>query len=128
MENLNIPDQLDHTLVKTVTQNDTADRYGSGLLEVFATPAMVAFMEQTCHSAIQAYLPSGYSSVGTELNIRHLKATPVGDTFKCTAKLQLSEGRKLVFSVSVIDSKGLVGEGTHTRFIIDLQKFMAKLS
>ncbi|MDK2908683.1 MAG: fluoroacetyl-CoA thioesterase [Bacteroidales bacterium] len=127
MENLNIPNQLEHTLVKTVTRDDTANRYGSGLVEVFATPAMIAFMEQTCHSSIQAYLPSGYSSVGTEVNVKHLKATPVGDTVKCTAQLQFVEGRKLIFSVSVFDSKGLVGEGSHTRYIIDVQKFMAKL-
>lgn len=127
MENINIPIQLEYRLTKIVNPEDTANRYGSGLLEVFATPALVAFMEQTCHTAIQPYLPEGFSSVGTEVSIKHLKATPLGDTVKCKAILQQAEGRKLIFSVTAYDSNGLIGEGTHTRFIIDIQRFMAKL-
>ncbi len=128
MENLNIPNELEHVLTKMVMPEDTASRYGSGLLDVFATPAMIAFMEQTCHSAIQPYLSPGMSSVGTEVNIKHLKATAVGNVVRCIAQLQQTEGRKLVFSVKVFDSKGLIGAGTHSRFIIDIQKFISKLS
>ncbi len=128
MENIHIPLPLEHVLTKTVTPEDSANRHGSGLLEVFATPAMVAFMEQTCHTAIAPYLPEGLSSVGTEVNIKHLKATPIGDTVKCKAILQQIEGRKMIFSVTAYDSKGLIGEGTHTRFIIETKRFLAKLA
>lgn len=128
MDNLSIPTPLEHTLSKTVQPEDTASRYGSGLLDVLATPAMIAFMEQTCHTAIQPYLSEKFSSVGTEVNIHHVKATPIGDTITCVARLVSVEGRKLVFGVSVSDSKGLIGEGTHTRYIIDIERFIAKLT
>lgn len=119
---------LSLTLTKKVLQDDTAARYGSGLVEVFATPAMIAFMEQTALRTILPFLPGGYNSVGTAVDIVHLKATPVDAEVTCTATVVSAEGRKIVFQVEVIDAEGMAGKGTHTRYIINTSEFMAKVS
>ncbi len=111
---------------KTVKEEDTAAAYGSGLVEVFATPAMIAFMEHTAMHCVKELLPEGFSTVGTHVNVSHSKATPVGMKVSCKAKLIEVDGRKLVFEVSAKDEEGEIGSGTHSRFIIDEQKFMAK--
>lgn len=118
---------IKNKISKIVEIKDTASVYGSGLLEVFATPAMIAFMEQVCHLAVKPYLDKGFDTVGTEVCIQHLKATPVGDTVSAECVVSEVDGRKIVFEVSASDSKGLIGKGTHTRFIIDSEKFMSKL-
>ena len=105
----------------------TAAKYGSGLVEVYATPAMIALMEKTAMLSIIPYLPQGHGSVGTEVNIKHLKATPVGQIVSCESELIEVDGRKLVFKVAAKDEEGEIGHGTHTRFVIDTAKFMAKL-
>jgi len=112
----------------TVTPADTAARYGSGLIEVFATPAMVALMEQTAQRSVQALLPEGAITLGTEINVTHVKATPVGMKVTCTTVLTGTEGRRLTFSVQARDEQGLIGEGTHRRFIVDALRFMKKLA
>lgn len=112
----------------TVTPADTAARYGSGLIEVFATPAMVALMEQTAQRSVQALLPEGAITLGTEINVTHVKATPVGMKVTCTTVLTGTEGRRLTFSVQARDELGLIGEGTHRRFIVDALRFMKKLA
>ncbi len=111
---------------KTVKKENTAAAYGSGLVEVFATPAMIAFMEHTAMHCVKELLPEGFSTVGTHVNVSHSKATPVGMKVSCKAKLIEVDGRKLVFEVSAKDEEGEIGSGTHSRFIIDEQKFMAK--
>ena len=111
---------------KTVKEEDTAAAYGSGLVEVFATPAMIAFMEHTAMHCVKELLPEGFSTVGTHVNVNHSKATPVGMKVSCKAKLIEVDGRKLVFEVSAKDEEGEIGSGTHSRFIIDEQKFMEK--
>ena len=116
------------TTTKTVSQNDTASVYGSGLHDVFSTPAMIAFMEQTAMKAVEACLNEGEGTVGTEVNIRHLKATPVGKTVTCTATLQEVNGNRLLFHVEASDGNGKIGEGMHERFIIDNRRFMEKLN
>jgi predicted thioesterase len=113
---------------KVVTGEDTAAHYGSGLLEVFATPAMVAFLENTCMKAVQDYLQPGEGTVGTNVNISHLKATPAGATVTCYTELAEVNGRALMFRVEVFDEDGKIGEGTHSRFIIDEGRFMKKIS
>ncbi len=111
---------------KTVKEEDTAAAYGSGLVEVFATPAMIAFMEHTAMHCVKELLPEEFSTVGTHVNVSHSKATPVGMKVSCKAKLIEVDGRKLVFEVSAKDEEGEIGSGTHSRFIIDEQKFMEK--
>ncbi len=110
-----------------VTHEATAASYGSGLVEVFATPAMIALMEKTCHESIQHLLPEGYISVGTEVSIKHLKATSKGRKVWCESKLSGIEGRKLIFSVEAWDEEGKTGAGTHERFIVHRENFIEKL-
>lgn len=109
-----------------VTNSDTAKQAGSGDLEVFATPKMVALMEEASYKCIAPYLEEGSSSVGTLMNVKHLSATPVG--MEVTAECEVTEvdGRRVVFSVKAYDEKGLIGEGTHERFIVYKDKFVAK--
>jgi fluoroacetyl-CoA thioesterase len=115
------------TTTKTVGKDDTAAVYGSGLLNVFSTPALIAFMEQTAMKAVEACLNEGEGTVGTEVNVRHLKATAVGQTVTCTATLEEVNGRRLLFHVEANDESGKIGEGHHERFIIDNEKFMKKI-
>ena len=110
-----------------VAEKDTAKSYGSGLLEVFATPAMINMMENTAHKSVADFLSEGISTVGTQVNVAHIKATPMGMTVHCISKLIEIEGRKLTFQVEAYDEVAKIGEGTHTRFIVDIQKFMNKL-
>lgn len=111
-----------------VTDDVTAAAYGSGLVEVFATPAMIALMEKTCQLSVQDHLEEGHMTVGTLVNVKHLKATPVGMQVDCESELTFHDGRRLTFKVSAKDEKGLIGEGTHERFIVNRDEFMQKLN
>ncbi len=111
----------------TVTFEVTAAKYGSGGVEVLATPAMIALMEGAAFETVQSQLPEGYSSVGTRVDIEHLAATPLGMKVKAVAELQQVEGKKLIFSVEARDEKELVGRGTHERYIIQSDKFLARV-
>jgi fluoroacetyl-CoA thioesterase len=115
------------TLEKYVGPDDTATRYGSGLVEVFATPALVAFMENTAMNVVLPHLPEGFNTVGIDICIKHVKASPVGMKLRCKAVLERTEGKKLFFSVTAWDEDGKIGEGTHTRYIIDTVEFMKSL-
>lgn len=110
-----------------VTDDLTATAYGSGLVDVFATPAMIALMEKTCQRSVQPLLPEGHITLGTIVNIKHVKATPVGLMIKCTSELISVDGRKLTFSVCASDEYGLIGEGLHERFIVNKIDFMNEL-
>lgn len=110
----------------TVEQKDTALSHSSGSLEVFATPAMIALMENTAMNAVSSFLAEGEATVGTEINVKHLSATPIGGQVTCEAELTEIDGRRLVFKVTAWDNKGVIGEGSHQRFIIKTEKFMAK--
>ena len=109
-----------------VTEEVTAARMGSGLLEVLATPAMIALAEGTAMESVQPLLEEGQGTVGTRLDIAHIAATPVGMTVRCETELVEVDRRRLVFSVKVSDDKELVGEGIHERFIIDNARFLQK--
>ncbi|MBU2557624.1 MAG: thioesterase family protein [Bacteroidetes bacterium] len=109
-----------------VQQKDTAAAYGSGLVEVFATPAMLAFMEMTALKSIEDQLPDDYTTVGSEVHLKHLRASPVGQNLICNSTMIEVSGRKIVFELQVWDEDVLVGLGTHTRYVVDKQKFMNK--
>jgi predicted thioesterase len=111
---------------ETVTADNTASSWGSGGLDVYATPAMIALMEEACVAAADKALPVGFSTVGTELNIRHLSATPPGMTVRAVGELFEIDGRRLIFKVEAFDGAGRIGEGTHGRFIIENEKFLKK--
>lgn len=112
---------------QTVTPDLTAARIGSGLVEVFATPMMIALIEQTCLESVLPYLEEGQGTVGTLVNVTHSAATPVGMRVWCDSELVEVDRRRLVFSVKAYDECGLIGEGSHERFIIDTAKFQAKI-
>ena len=111
-----------------VTENNTAAAMGSGALEVFATPAMIALAEKTAFESVQPYLDAGEGSVGTLVNIKHLAPTPLGMTVECESELTEVDGRRLVFNITVRDDKDIIGTGTHERFIINNERFSAKAS
>ncbi|PKP43411.1 MAG: hypothetical protein CVT93_00460 [Bacteroidetes bacterium HGW-Bacteroidetes-10] len=113
---------------KVVTKSDTAAYYGSGLLEVFATPGMIALMEQTAHLLAKSFLPEYQDTVGVEVNIKHLKASPLGAKVYAEAELISVEGKILTFKVTAYDEKGAIGTGTHLRYIINPAKFLNKIS
>ena len=117
---------LRHTVTETVTKDNTADKVGSGLLPVYATPSMIALMERCASECVAPYLEEGKASVGTMLNIKHVAASPIGIKITCNATLTEIDGRRLVFALEAFDEKGLIGEGTHERFVIDTERFMAK--
>ena len=109
-----------------VTEDNCASAVGSGLLQVFATPAMVALMEKTAWMSVAPCLSEGEGTVGTMLNIRHTAATPMGMKVWCESELKEVDGRRLLFHVDVFDEVGKVGEGEHERFIVKNERFMQK--
>ena len=112
--------------IVTVNASNTAEAMKSGLLPVFATPVMVAIMEDAAAKSVQPYLEEGQTTVGTLVNVKHLSATPEGMKVRAESELVEAEGRRLVFDVRAYDEKGLIGEGRHERFIIDAARFMEK--
>ena len=109
-----------------VTNKNIASAWGSGGLAVYATPAMIALMEMTAYSAVQPLLPPGWSTVGTEINVRHIAATPSGMKVHARAELLGINGRALSFKVEVFDESGKIGEGIHGRFIVENERFLAR--
>ena len=117
---------LRHSETLVVEHKDTAAVYGSGALEVFATPAMIALMEKNCLESVADRIGEGNTTVGIAVNIKHLKASPIGATIRCEAEILEVDRRRLVFSVKCYEGDTIVGEGTHERFVVDSQKFMSK--
>lgn len=114
------------TAETTAEREDTALEVGSGNLLVYATPCMVALMEGAACEAISAALPEEKTSVGIELNISHLSATPVGLDVRAEAEVTAVEGSIITFQVTAYDEAGKIGEGTHKRAVINTQRFLDK--
>lgn len=110
-----------------VGQSNTAATLGSGDMDVFATPAMVALMENAAMKAAAEFLPEGSATVGTLMKVSHIKASPIGAVITAEAELVAVEGRRLSFKVKAWDQKGVIGEGEHERFIVDRERFLSKL-
>ena len=112
----------------TVTESLSAQAFGSGTLPVYATPALVALMETAALNAIHPLLPKHQTSVGTFISIKHLAATALNQTVLARAEVTQVEGNQVTFTVQAWDAKQLIGEGTHTRFIVEIERFMKRLT
>jgi predicted thioesterase len=110
-----------------VREEDTAQHLGSGNVAVLATPRMIALMEKASVKAVDHLLPPGQATVGGEIRVRHLAATPQGIEVMVCSELVEVEGRRLTFKVEAFDEREKIGEGTHIRFIIDLDRFREKV-
>ena len=110
----------------TVTADMLASRMGSGLVDVFATPMLIAMMEGTAAQSVADELAPGQTTVGTRLDVRHLAATPEGMRVRVVSRLTAVDGRKLTFAVQAFDEIEQIGEGIHERFVVDQDKFVAR--
>jgi len=110
----------------TVEMKDTALAFGSGGVKALGTPVMIGLMENASLKAVDPHLPEGFATVGTDLDVKHIAATPVG--MKATAKSELIQidGKKLTFKIEAFDELEKIGEGLHGRYIINLDKFIDK--
>ena len=117
---------LCHSETLVVRHEDTAAVYGSGSLEVFATPAMIALMEKTCLEGVNDKIGEGNTTVGIAVNIKHLKASPVGALIRCDATLAEVDRKRLVFEVRCYEGDNVIGEGVHERFVVDSERFMSR--
>jgi fluoroacetyl-CoA thioesterase len=120
---LGLVGELDHT----VTDEDTASRWGSGLVPVFSTPALVGLMESTAVVALSGHIPAGQTTVGGRIDVHHLAATPVGMKVRARAELTAVEGRQLVFKIQAWDEAELIGEAVHERYIVDEARFLGRV-
>lgn len=122
--------EVGQSFTKTITvqDKDSARSLGSGGLDVFGTPAMIALMENTALVMVRPSLPEGSDTVGIEINAKHMKASPIGAEISCTATITAIDGRKISYSIEAKDDSGdIIGTATHDRFVVDMEKFMSKL-
>ena len=117
---------LKNMVSEEVTEEKTARAMGSGSLPVYATPAMTCLMEKAATEAVEALLPEGWTTVGISLHVAHTAATPVGLTVRAEAEVTAVEGRKIIFTVRAYDDQGVIGVGSHERFAVAKEKFLAK--
>lgn len=127
MESIMLEKGLTAVSRTTVTPQNTAAAMGSGDMPVFATPAMVALMENAAMQAVAGALPEGATTVGAEMNVAHIKPSGLGTEVIASAVVTEVDGRKITFTVGARDAEGLIGEGTHVRFVVDCGRFLAKL-
>ncbi|MCB2355563.1 thioesterase family protein [Clostridium estertheticum] len=123
----NFNEGLKSVMEQMVGKSDTANSYGSGDLDVYATPAMTALMENAAKNGIKKELPVGYTTVGIEISVKHIKPTPVGVNVRAEAILEKAEGKKLTFKVEAFDDMGKIGEGTHIRYVVKAEEFIKKI-
>lgn len=118
---------LTYTSTTVVDNSNTAVALGSGDMDVFATPAMVALMENAAMNAVAPHIEQGQTTVGTQITTSHIKASALGATISATATLTAVDGRRLTFTIVASEGDKTIGEGTHTRFIVDRERFLSKL-
>lgn len=118
---------MSYTASMVVGNNDTALAAGSGSLLVLATPRMIALMEEAAMKCVADSLSASDTTVGTLMNVSHVKASPMGADIRAVAELTAVDGRKLSFSVKAYQDETLIGEGTHERFVVNIERFMSKL-
>ncbi len=118
---------LKHQSVMVVTEGNTANFIGSGDMEVLATPAMVALMENAAMMAVALHLEEGETTVGSMISTTHLKPSKIGRSISAIAELTEVEGRKLTFKITAYDGDVVIGEGEHIRYVVNREKFLAKL-
>lgn len=123
MDNFNLKTPMYGEARTRVTGENTALKFGSGKINVFGTPAMIALMEEASIDTVDKNLPDSYATVGTELNIKHIAATPEGMYVTASSELIEIDGRKLTFKVVAFDEAEKIGEGIHQRYIIELDRF-----
>jgi fluoroacetyl-CoA thioesterase len=122
-----IPLNISAARTLLVEKAHSAREIGSGDMDVLATPMLIALMEAAALAAVQTYLAAGWSTVGTRVDVEHLRATPLGGKVTAEATLMKRDNRLLEFAVEAHDSFGLVGQGKHQRFIINQDKFLKKI-
>lgn len=115
------------TFEKTAQPNESAASLGSGGLEVFSTPSLVALFEITAKRGVDALLPKGHSTVGIEIAVKHQKATKIGKQVRCTVTVTAVEGKRIALSGEIWDEDGRIGEGTHTRYVVNDAEFLKRL-
>jgi predicted thioesterase len=106
-----------------VSEEHTAPRVGSGRVHVLATPVMINLIEAAALEALDRHLPPGYQSLGTRIDVQHIAATPVGMKVFAEVVVVRTEGRKVFFNVKAKDEQELIGEGTHERVVVNVEKF-----
>jgi fluoroacetyl-CoA thioesterase len=117
---------LNAEISMTVTESDTAARWGSGLVPVLGTPSLVGLMENAAVKALEGHLPEGRTTVGGRIDVQHLAATPIGMRVRARAELKTIEGRKLIFQIETWDEEEKIGEALHERYVINTEKFIAR--
>ena len=120
-----IPQGIENEIVHIVAREDTAVAFGSGDVPVFATPAMIALMEETALKSVQPFLEDEQTTVGFEVNIRHYKGVFIGEEVKAVSHLRIVDDRKLIFRIEAWSNHDKIGEGSHTRYIVE-KKFFVK--
>lgn len=128
MKNSEIKSGMKASTEIVVGTRDTAHHVGSGRIKVLATPVMVMLLEEAALTAVENFLPSGLQTVGTQLTISHIAATPVGMRVTAHAEVLEVDGRKLTFRVWAEDEAERIGEGTHERIIVDLERFDKRIA
>jgi predicted thioesterase len=120
----NLKEGMIGEIEKVVTEEDTAAEFGSGQVLVFATPMMIGIMENAALKAVDSYLPDDYATVGIHLDVKHMAATPVGMKVRAKAELIEIKGKKLKFKVEAYDEMEKIGEGYHSRYIVNVPDFI----
>jgi predicted thioesterase len=123
-----IPSEASSRKSEVITEAHSARNVGSGSVDVFATPMMIALMEAAALNAVQPFLPEGWTTVGTRVECDHVRATAIGERVFASATLVRQEGRTLHFRVEAEDTQGIIGKGLHQRVLINGDKFMERLS